>query len=93
MFDFTDKYAVITGARRGIGCAVAKRFLEDGAAGIAIIDVTGDVGWAKEIDPEGTKILAVGVDITDRAATAVAFDRIFERFGRVDILVNNAGIV
>jgi NAD(P)-dependent dehydrogenase (short-subunit alcohol dehydrogenase family) len=93
MFDFTGRYAVVTGARRGIGEAIAKRFVNDGAAGVAVIDVTDEVGWARELDPEGKRILTVGVDITDRSAVAAAFDRIFEKFGRIDILVNNAGIV
>jgi 3-oxoacyl-[acyl-carrier protein] reductase len=93
MFDFTGKYAVITGARQGIGAGIAKRFFADGAAGIAVLDVTDDAAWAKELDPNGERILCIACDITDRAAVGAAFDKIYEKFGRIDFLVNNAGII
>jgi 3-oxoacyl-[acyl-carrier protein] reductase len=91
MFDFSGKFAVVTGGRRGIGAAVAKRFYDDGAAGVAVIATTDDVEWAKGLDPD--RILLIGVDVADRAAVAEAFAKIYAKFGRVDILVNNAGII
>jgi NAD(P)-dependent dehydrogenase (short-subunit alcohol dehydrogenase family) len=93
MFDFTGKYAVVTGARQGIGEGIAKRFFADGAAGVAVLDVTDDSAWAEALDPDGTRLLRVACDITDRAAVNAAFDAIYEKFGRIDFLVNNAGII
>jgi 3-oxoacyl-[acyl-carrier protein] reductase len=93
MFDFSGKYAVVTGAARGIGAGIAKRFFADGAAGVAILDVTDDIAWAKEADPSGERILRIACDITDRAAVDAAFEKICGKFGRIDFLINNAGII
>jgi 3-oxoacyl-[acyl-carrier protein] reductase len=92
MYDFAGKVAVVTGGRRGIGAAVAKRFFDEGAAGVAVIATTDDVEWAKGLDPSGSRLMLVGVDVSDATATAAAFDAIYSKFGRVDFLVNNAGI-
>jgi 3-oxoacyl-[acyl-carrier protein] reductase len=92
MFNFNEKYAVVTGARRGIGAAVAKRFFDDGAAGVALIATSDDIAWAKELDPAGERMLLLGVDVADAVAVKSAFETIYKRFGRVDFLVNNAGI-
>lgn len=91
MYDFSGKYAVVTGARRGIGAAIAKRFYEEGAAGVACIATSDDIAWAKELDPSGEKLMIIGVDVSDAEATAEAFKKIYDKFGRVDFLVNNAG--
>jgi 3-oxoacyl-[acyl-carrier protein] reductase len=93
MFDFSGKYAVVTGAGRGIGAGIAKRFLDEGAAGVAVIDVTDDIAWVKEADPSGERILCIACDITNRATVDIAFGKIYEKFNRVDFLINNAGII
>ena len=87
-----QKVALITGAARGIGLAVAKRFLADGF-GVALLDIEGDL-LAKSVSaldrPDAT--LALSCDVSDAAAVASAFAAIERRFGRLDGLVNNAGV-
>jgi NAD(P)-dependent dehydrogenase (short-subunit alcohol dehydrogenase family) len=87
-----QKVALITGAARGIGLAVARRFLADGFD-VALLDVDGDL-LAKSVSalarPDVT--LAVTCDVSDPAAVASAVAKVERRFGRLDVLVNNAGI-
>ncbi|MCL1805962.1 MAG: SDR family oxidoreductase [Clostridiales bacterium] len=92
MFDFTGKYAVVTGGAKGIGRALVRRYIREGAAGAAILDVEDCAMFAKEIDPSGDKVLPIYCDISDSAAVAAAFHRIYGKFKRVDFLVNCAGI-
>ncbi|MDR1692732.1 MAG: 3-oxoacyl-ACP reductase FabG [Oscillospiraceae bacterium] len=88
----TGKYAVVTGAGRGIGAAIAKRFITENAAGVAILDYDGDAANAFASAAGGNHTVAVACDVSDRESVRAAFERIREAFGRVDILVNNAGI-
>ena len=94
MGNLTGRFAVVTGAGKGIGYAVAKRFLEDNAAGVAMFDMDYELvsASAKELDPSGERVMAVKCDVSDRENINAAFQQVFDRFGKVDILVNNAGI-
>lgn len=94
MGKLTGKYAVVTGAGKGIGRAIAQRFLEDGVAGVAIFEMDFELAQntAKEMDPTGEKVIAVHCDVSKQDNVNAAFAQVFEKFGRVDILVNNAGI-
>ena len=94
MSNLTGRYAVVTGAGKGIGRAVVQRFLEDNAAGIALFDMDFELvsAAARELDPTGERVMALRCDVSDQADVNTAFAQVFERFGRVDILVNNAGI-
>jgi len=94
MYDFSGKIAVITGAAKGLGAAMAQRFLEDGAQGVAMLDLTQDAltATAARLDPTGTRIQTVICNVADYQSVEAAFVEILARFGRVDILVNNAGI-
>ena len=94
MGNLTGRFAVVTGAGKGIGYAVAKRFLEDNAAGVALFDMDYELvsASAKELDPSGERVMAVKCDVSDRENVNAAFRQVFDRFGKVDILVNNAGI-
>ena len=87
-----QKVALITGAARGIGLAVARRFLADGFE-VALLDIDGDL-LAQSVSalarPDVT--LAVTCDVSDPAAVASAVAEVEQRFGRLDVLVNNAGI-
>ncbi len=89
-----QRFAVVTGAGKGIGRAIAERFLEDGVEGVALFDMDLPLvqATAQELDPTGKRVLAVQCDVSDEACVKEAFAKVFEAFGKVDILVNNAGI-
>lgn len=94
MGKLSGKYAIVTGGSKGIGEAIVKKFVEDGAEGIAILGRNLDVAQqtAKDIDPAGEKVIAIGCDVGDEEQVAAAIKIILEKFKTVDILVNNAGI-
>ncbi len=84
------RVAVVTGASRGIGRAVARALLDDGWHVAALArDATG---LASALEGAGPRALALPTDVTDPAAVAAAFDQVLARWGRVDLLFNNAGI-
>jgi len=88
------KIAVVTGGAKGIGAAIVKRFLDDGAASIISLDINQEQveAAAKEVDPSGKVIVGMKCNVGDESEVAEVFSKIFEKFGKVDILVNNAGI-
>ena len=94
MGKLTGRYAVVTGAGKGIGRAIAERFLEDDVAGVALLDMDADLvaATAKELDPTGEKAIALKCNVADQANVNEAMAAITAKFGRIDILVNNAGI-
>ena len=93
MFELTQKVAVVTGAGRGIGKAIALALAKQGAAvavtGTALEDCQSVV---QEIAATGGVADGFKMDVTDRAEVERVFNEIVSRFGRVDILVNNAGV-
>ncbi len=94
MGNLTGRFAVVTGAGKGIGRAIAERFLEDGVAGIALFDMDAELvaATAKELDPSGERAMAVCCNVADQENVNQAMQAVTEKFGRIDILVNNAGI-
>ena len=94
MGKLTGRYAVVTGAGKGIGRAIAERFLEDDAAGIALFDMDAEMveATAKEMDPTGEKVIALRCNVADQENVNEAMAAVTAKFGRIDILVNNAGI-
>jgi 3-oxoacyl-[acyl-carrier protein] reductase len=89
------KVAIVTGASRGIGRAIALRLAKDGAA--VVVNYAGSEQQAQEvvasIEKAGGQAVAVRADVSRVADVVRLFDATFERFGRLDILVNNAGII
>jgi 3-oxoacyl-[acyl-carrier protein] reductase len=91
---FEDQVAVVTGAGRGIGRAIALRFCSEGAR-VACVSRTEEN--AKKVADEinglrDESAKAYAVDVADHAAVQKIGARILEDFGRADILVNNAGV-
>ncbi|PTX59865.1 NADP-dependent 3-hydroxy acid dehydrogenase YdfG [Melghirimyces profundicolus] len=90
MADLKGKTAIVTGASKGLGAAVARRFAEGGAK-VAIGARSGDKLEALAKEYPG-HILPVPCDITQADQVKELVDRSVDRFGRLDILVNNAGV-
>jgi len=92
VIDLKGRTAIVTGAARGIGFAVARKLLASGAA-VALWDVD-----AAALAPAAALLKAAGgvgaaiVDVTDAASIGGAVDALIRDFGKIDILVNNAGI-
>jgi meso-butanediol dehydrogenase/(S,S)-butanediol dehydrogenase/diacetyl reductase len=88
------KVAVVTGAARGIGRAIALRLAQDGAAVVVSdINLPGAQGVAAEIEGAGGKAAAIQSDVTDVEGPATLVAQTVERYGRVDVMVANAGII
>jgi len=94
MSDLYGKYAIVTGAGKGIGAAIVKRFLSDGAAGIAVLEYDFELAkkMALELDPDGQKLVVIKCDVANDEQVKKAVFEAVEKFGKIDILVNNAGI-
>ncbi|MBI4562487.1 MAG: SDR family NAD(P)-dependent oxidoreductase, partial [Candidatus Rokubacteria bacterium] len=87
------RVAIVTGASRGIGRAVAASLAEDGASVVVSgRDAARVEIEAKELEGLGVPVLGVPGDVARREDVDRLVDRARERFGRIDILVNNAGI-
>ena len=88
-----QRVAIVTGAARGIGAAVAQRLSSDGFA-VAVLDLDEDACAATvdEITGSGGRALAVGVDVADGAAVETAVACVADELGPPTVLVNNAGI-
>jgi NAD(P)-dependent dehydrogenase (short-subunit alcohol dehydrogenase family) len=91
MTKLKDRIALVTGAARGIGLAVAKRFLEDGAS-VVLSDIDEKTGTeaAKAL---GANAHFVACDVGDAKAVDALIRATTAKFGALDILVNNAGII
>ena len=94
MTSLTGKVAIVTGASRGIGRAIAQRLAKDGAS--LVINYGRSADEAKElvstIEADGGQALAVQADISQVADIRRLFQETLARFGKLDILINNAGV-
>ena len=86
------KVAVVTGAARGIGLAISKKFLEEGYR-IAILDIDQKTlsQTMKQVF-DTNNVLGVECDVSEPDQVGPSINRVVEEFGRIDVLVNNAGI-
>ena len=93
MASLDGKVALITGAARGIGKAIAELYAKNGAA-VAIADINQQAAdaAAAEINAAGGKAIGVAMDVTDEAAVNAGTEKTVAAFGRLDILISNAGV-
>ena len=91
---FENKIVLVTGAGRGIGASIAKRFASEGAE--VIVNYSGNDEVAQktvdEITATGGQAQKYKCSVNDSESVKVMIDEIIKKFGRIDILVNNAGI-
>lgn len=94
MSSLVGKYAIVTGAAKGIGAAVVKMFIEEGISGVAMLDINEENlnETASNLNPARDKTLIVPCDISSYDQIKLAVQKVANAFGTIDILVNNAGI-
>lgn len=90
-----DKIAIVTGGTRGIGYAIVKAYLENGAT--VVLCGSKPETAAKAVDQLKAenptwKVEGISPDLTDYDSVKTAFDAVEKKYGRIDILVNNAGV-
>jgi D-sorbitol dehydrogenase (acceptor) len=86
-----DKVAIITGAASGIGEAVARRYLDEGAK-VVLVDVKDEANEARRYADVAERVLTLRADVTSREDIERIVSRTAERFGGIDILFNNAAL-
>lgn len=93
LFGLSSKVALVTGGARGIGRGIAEALGRAGAA-VAVADLDAEAvnSVAKDLQHQGVRSFAAGVDVADEGSVSAMMDKAYGHFGRLDILVNNAGI-
>ena len=90
----TGRVAIITGAARGIGKAMAFKMVREGAS-VALLDILSEevAQVAQDLEVISGKALGIKTDVSHKNEVNQAVERTLKHFGKVDILVNNAGVV
>jgi meso-butanediol dehydrogenase/(S,S)-butanediol dehydrogenase/diacetyl reductase len=92
-YELDGQVAIVTGAGRGIGRAIARRLAHEGASvAVSDLDVENAAGVADEITAAGGKAISLRTDVSRKADADRVVEDTVAHFGRLDILVNNAGI-
>ncbi len=95
-FSYKDKVVMITGGSRGLGLALAKKLVQEGAAVTLLARDQGELDQAKKILLQFTtdeKICISQCDITDQQQLTESFRKTVQRWGGIDVLINNAGAI
>jgi 2-deoxy-D-gluconate 3-dehydrogenase len=92
LFNLSGKVAVVTGASRGLGKAMALGLSEAGAK-VVVTDVLEVDIAVKEIKKRGREVLGLKVDVSRKKDVVRMVQQTVKKFGRIDILINNAGIL
>ena len=93
MFNLTNKVALVTGGRRGMGKAHAIALAKQGAkVAVADINIAECEAVAEEIRTAGGDAFGIKMDVSVKGEVDMGFDEVISRYGRLDILINNAGI-
>jgi len=92
MIDLSGRVAIVTGASRGIGRAIAQQLSRQGAVVIAAARGENARPVVEEIESAGGRAEALALDVTEPGAAERAVAEVLERHSRIDVLVNNAGI-
>ena len=88
------RVAIVTGAARGIGAAIAHRLAADGmSVGVVDLDAQGSERTAKEIIENGGRAIPIGADVADERAASEAVQQTAAELGPVAVLINSAGII
>ncbi len=93
MSRFDNKTVVITGASRGIGAAIAKRFAREGANLVVSANEDSVHAVAEQIKSDGGKAISFVGDVTDKASVKALYDAAETAFGAVDVSIQNAGVI
>lgn len=93
LFDLTGKTAVVTGAGRGLGEAIALGLAQAGADVALVTNRTPADKTAEAIRALGRKAITIQADVSDRSKLPGIIERTVNELGKIDILVNNAGII
>jgi 3-oxoacyl-[acyl-carrier protein] reductase len=92
MIDLSGRVALVTGASRGIGRAIARKLAAQGAHVVAAARANNAAGTVQEIVEGGGKAEVAALDVSDASAIDAVIAGTLERHSRIDVLVNNAGI-
>lgn len=87
------KVAIVTGGARGIGAAIVRRFVEQGAR-VAIADILVEEGeqLQKELTEQGHDVVFVRTDVSNAESVQAFVQSVLDRFGKIDVLCNNAAV-